>query len=520
MEEIKEYLTNKLNKSTNKISLKNIQISSVILYNQYVELFKIKIYEATCNQIEYFDALKNNITNSKTTEGFLKTGEDILSLRKDILNLWEKIISLNPFSNESEKDYLIYLETILRDNVLKRIEIKKYNNLKAEKFPEKNNQYYTMFVSDLSAVLLADGYSYNGKIIYASPNFPSLFMFTGKEILNTTIDDLLPDVIQSFHRYLIEDTIKYSNLLYIFKKQRNALLKGKNGLLFNIYLYIKIAPNLSFGLIYFIYLNKSKESNFILILDDSLIINGFTETNNHIGSDFTMNNNYGLSQSINGYHIGLLIPEMILQMNYDTKTNTFTFIKDNTDIKGYLYPIPNTTTALEDKLRKILDIIKEKNMFENNDNKLGAFEEFDDYIKELNNQNLKPYSIFFRIESHIFIGGKYRYYRIYITNDLLTGNENAMHIDTNGNSIICDANNIKENMNNDYSKDKNKEHNEDSSVNNSSVSNNLNNKTSSIIKLKRVINRQSKILINKDNFLYNKEITNRNKTKEINLNEE
>ncbi len=516
MEEIKEYLTNKLNKSTNKISLKNIQISSVILYNQYVELFKIKIYEATCNQIEYFDTLRNSITNSKTTEGFLKTGEDILSLRKDILNLWDKIISLNPFSNESEKDYMIYLETILRDNVLKRIEIKRYNMLKAEKLPERNNQYYTMFIQDLSAVLLADGYSYNGKIIYASPNFPSLFMFTGKEILNTSIDDLLPDVVQSFHRYLIEDAIRYSNLSYMFKKQRNVLLKGKNSLLFNIYLYVKIAPNLSYGLIYFIYLNKSKESNFILILDDNCIINGFTEMN-QIGSDFTMNNNYGLSQYINGYHIGLLIPEILLQMNYDIKENSFSFLKDNTDIKGYLYPIQNATSGLEDKLRKVLDIIKDrKNSEINNDNKFGAFEEYEDYIKELNSQHSKPFSIFFRIESHIFIGGKYKYYRIYITNDLLTGNENIMDIDSNGNSLIGEFKNIKDNTN--YaSKEKNKENNEDSSNYNSSISN-ANSKKTSIIKLKKFVSRQSKILINKDNLI-NKD-KNNIANKEINLNEE
>ena len=135
-----------ITKSTNILSLKNVQIGSVILYNQYVDLFKIKIYDATCSQIEYFDILKNNMTNSKTTENFLKIGEDILSLRKEILNLWEKIILLNHFSNESEKDYIIYLDTILQDDVLKRTEIKRYNTLKAEKLPEKNNRHYSMFI--------------------------------------------------------------------------------------------------------------------------------------------------------------------------------------------------------------------------------------------------------------------------------------------------------------------------------------------------------------------------------------
>ena len=60
MEKIKDYLISKLNKNTNKLSIKHVQISSVILYYQYVDLFKIKIYDATCSQIEYFDILKNN----------------------------------------------------------------------------------------------------------------------------------------------------------------------------------------------------------------------------------------------------------------------------------------------------------------------------------------------------------------------------------------------------------------------------------------------------------------------------
>ena len=155
------------------------------------------------------------MTNSKTTEHFLKIGEDILSLRKDIINLWEKIILLNPFSNENEKDYIIYLDTILQDDVLKRSEIKRHNTLKAEKLTERMNKYNSMFIQEFSAVLLADGYSYSRKIFYTTSNFPSLFMFTRKEILNTSIDDLLPNVIQNFFRNLIEDVLKFSNLIYI-----------------------------------------------------------------------------------------------------------------------------------------------------------------------------------------------------------------------------------------------------------------------------------------------------------------
>ena len=279
MEQIKDYLINILNKNTNKMSIKHVQISSVILYNQYVDLFKIKIYDATCNQIEYFDILKNNITTIKTTENFLKIGDDILTLRQDIVNLWEKIIILNPFNNESEKDYMIYLEIILQDDALMRTEEKRFNTIKAEKLFERNNPYYSLFMQELSCVILVDGYSYSGKIFYTTPNFPSLFLFNQKEIINSSIDELLPEVIQHFHRYLIEDAIKYSNLGYIFKRQKNVLLKCKNGNIYNVYFYVKPSPNLSFGLNYFAYIQKIQEHNFIIILNEKLIIKGFTEMN-------------------------------------------------------------------------------------------------------------------------------------------------------------------------------------------------------------------------------------------------
>ena len=442
MEEIKEYLIKILKKNTNKLTIKHVQISSVILFNQYVDLFKMKIYDATCSQIEYFDILKNSVTTTKTTENFLKIGEDILTLRKDILNLWEKIILLNPFSDESEKDYIIYLDTILQDDILLKTEEKRFNTLKTEKLPERNNPYFSMFNQELSAVLLVDGYSYNGKVFYATPNFASLFMFTGKEVLNTSIDDLLPDVIQNFHRYIIEDAIKFSNLGYMFKKSKDSLLKGKNGLIFNIKLYVKPSPNLSFGLIFFVYIQKFPEQDFIIILDEHLKVSGFTEMYS-IGTNFTMNNNnYGLSHYVNGHHIGLIIPDIILQMNYDNKSNSFSLSKTNIDLKGSLYSIHNLKD-LDSRIEKILEVLKErKNNEPYNENKFNSFEEYEELIRELNLNHPKSYSIFFRIESHSFINGKYKYYRIYVINDLLSGNENPMEIQSqNVNTLTYDDDN-------------------------------------------------------------------------------
>ena len=449
LEEIKSYMINKLKKNRNKLSMKNLQLSSVILYNQLVDIFKIEIYDAICSQIEYFDILKNNVTTDKATENLLKTGEGILSIRNNIINIWNKMIELNPSDSEAERDYMLYLDFILQDEFLKKEEIKKYKDKKEEFYTEKNNIYFEMFNMGKSAILLCDGYSFNGKIFYYTPNFASLFGFTGKEISNITIEDLLPDVVQSFHKYLLEENIKYTNLMVIFKKKKNILLKGKNGLLFNIYLYLRILPNLQYGMLYILYIQKIEEKNFMIILNDKMHIDGFTESG-QMNSNFTVNNvtNYGLSQLVIGYHIGLIIPDIILQIDYDPKTEKFFFTKENVDLKGYFYPTYNTK-EMNNQIQKLLDLIKEKKMKEiaeeNNNENFNSYEEYNDFIKEINSQNKKPFSIFYRIECRKFIQGKYRYYKIYITSDLLSDNFNEITSNTKNNYVSNTDNNIKDN---------------------------------------------------------------------------
>ena len=420
MEEIKEYLVNKLSKSNNKESIKHVQIGSVILYNIYMELFKIKIYDAACNQIDYFDILKNNVSTPKTTENFLKIGEDILRLRKEILKLWEKIVELNPFSDESEKDYMLYLQTILQDDVLARTESKKYSTLKTNKLSERNNIYHSMFIQELSSIILIDGYQSNGKILYTTPNFPALFLFSGKEILNMSIDDLLPNVIQTFHKDLIEDAIKFTNLNYVFKSQKDLLLKGKNGGLFNVRIYIKCIPNLSYGLIYTVYITKIQDHNFILILDKDFKINGFTEMQS--GISFTMNNNYGLTQGLYNHHIALVLPEILLQMEY--KDQKFYIPKSELELKGNLYPV-SVWKELDNKVELVLDKIKQCGKLQNDDEQKNTVQEYDDLIKDVSTKYQKPFSVFYKIITKSFLDGKYFYHRVYITNDLIALNENS-----------------------------------------------------------------------------------------------
>ena len=420
MEGIKEYLVNKIDKSNDRSSVKHVQISSVILYNIYIDMFKVKIYDATTSQIDYFEILKNTVTTSKSTQSFLKVGETILKIRNDILTLWNKIVELNPFSDESAKDYMLYLQGILQDDVFASSEEKKYKSLKNNKLSERNSVYHQMFMSELSAIILIDGHNNNGKLLYMTPNFPNLFSFNGRELLNTTIDDLLPDTIKTFHQDLIENAIKFSNLNYLFKSQRDFILKGKNGGLYNVKVFIKCIPNLSFGLIYIGYITKTQEHSFVIVLDKDLNINGFTEMTKS-GAPFTMNNNYGLTQSLYGHHIGTVIPEILLQMQY--KDEKFIIPKNEVELKGNLYPV-STWKELDHKLDAVLIKIKENGSLQDQDDeKRETIKEYDKLLHEITAKYPHAFSVFYRISTRTFINGKYTYHRLVITNDLVNLSE-------------------------------------------------------------------------------------------------
>ncbi len=426
MEEIKKYLIDHLLNNTFLNSLNHVQIGSVILYYQLLELFKIKIYDATCNQIEYFDILRNNIISSNITVKFLKIGEDILFLKKEIFELWEKIIELNPFNNDSENDFMLYLKTIIQDDIAAKNEEKKFNLLKGSKLSEKNNVYHSMFKAELNSVLLVDGYTSNGKIVYATPNFSYLYKFNGKEIINTQIDELLPNFIQSFHKDLIDNLLRYSNITNLYQNSLDILLKGKNNSLYNINIYVKSCPNLMYGLIFFVFLSKIQEHEFIIALDKDFRIDGFTEMNQ--GSDFTLNlnknNNYNLSNSLIGHHIALIIPDILLQISY--KDNCFVINKNNINIKGTLFSM-NNFKDLDQKVNYLLGLIKKKGFLnideETDDGKRGSYE-FNELKNIIYGRKNKAYSVFFRASTRTFLDGKYKYHRIYISNDSLYIGEN------------------------------------------------------------------------------------------------
>ena len=68
---------------------------------------------------------------------------------------------------------------------------------------------FLLFIKETTSILLLDGSSIKSRIIYYTPNFQNLFNYLPKEILNSTIHDLMPNCVASFHKDLVNDALKF-----------------------------------------------------------------------------------------------------------------------------------------------------------------------------------------------------------------------------------------------------------------------------------------------------------------------
>ena len=453
IEDLKDsYLHRILKNNDSKENIKHIEICSVIKFNYFTDKLKLKIYDAINYQIDYFDILRNNTYSLKSSKMFLKIGSEIINTRLEIKIIWKNIIKLNPFCDEEENDYLLYLENIIQDTDLAEKEDKKYKQIKCIKLSEKNSIYHSLFDKENTSIILVDGYNNKGLIIYNTQNFPTLFNFSQKDINNINIKDLIPSNIATFHNKLIKDAIKYSNLNSIFNNYKNIVLKGKHDCIFNVKLYVRCVPNLSYGLIFITVISKIKDNRLLLLLDDNLKINSLSDNYNQ---GFLNINTINLKQIIIGKHVACIIPDILKQLEY--KNETFTFIKNNIELKSNLYLSTDHFEKYEVLINNILNKIKQGQNSDNNINKLNGTQIFlkgietiqtlkNYYLREstkalkkkeeskdfkelfalinynCNNNNI--INIYYRIILIPYLKGKYSSIKVYISQDLMKGNNN------------------------------------------------------------------------------------------------
>ena len=465
-ENIKDFLIELNGNNMNNNSPKNVQFSSVILYYLYQNLLRSKIADITESEINYFDYFKNFSLGSKSSLGFLRVGNNIIDIRAQIKALWDKINILNPFCSEIKKEYIGYIKDIIKDDALLEKEEKNHDYIKNSFISIKNSFYFKMFNSSISAILLAEGDNNNdNKIIYTTPNFGKN-IYLSKETNELTINSLLPNALEKFHNHLINDALFYSNLDEIFFSQRSIMIKTKNNTLLNAKLFVKELPNLSYGLIFIIHLEKINNNDYTIVLDKDFKISGYSdEATSRKRENYE---NYGLTQNFIGSHICAIIPELLLYLKCDKNNDDkITLIEKVINQRGnlYQYKIPSPNKEIMEKINDIINTNIKRNSLDflmNKEKKLShtkilkfndtkilmmneekSFEDkYADLIKEIDSSIQRTFKIEYEIVERSFINNKYNYYIITLKKDIYNnegGNEDILgKVKKNKNSKVED----------------------------------------------------------------------------------
>lgn len=372
---------------------------------------------------------------------------------------------------------MYYIKEILNDDILFEKEQKNYLYIQNSLIFKKNDFNYRIFDNLNSSVLLSD-YEDNNKIIYMTPNFKKIILLSN-ESNDITINNLIPNAIVKFHNNLVNNSIFYWNVDQIFIKQKNIMIKTKNNTLLNTKLFVKEFPNLSYGLIFIIHIEKILSNEFKIILDKDLKINGYSDESNLLKRDTY--DNYGLVQNCIGIPICSIIPEIILYLtnNYNDKD------KENNDDKEreiilknkiiiqrgnlYEYKISSLNKKIIDKSFDVLNHIKKgdsKKFDIISKMKEKQKEEIKDYTKtisdtsliftgekslskkytellaEIENNAFKKVKIEYEIIERSFLNNKYKYYLLTIRKDIYNYDYEVEENNANNNEKITSSKNV------------------------------------------------------------------------------
>ena len=311
-----------------------------------------------------------------------------------------------------------------------------------------------------------------------TPNFKKIILLSN-ESNDITINNLIPNAIVKFHNNLVNNSIFYWNVDQIFIKQKNIMIKTKNNTLLNTKLFVKEFPNLSYGLIFIIHIEKILSNEFKIILDKDLKINGYSDESNLLKRDTY--DNYGLVQNCIGIPICSIIPEIVLYLtnNYNDKD------KENNDDKEreiilknkiiiqrgnlYEYKISSLNKKIIDKSFDVLNHIKKgdsKKFDIISKMKEKQKEEIKDYTKtisdtsliftgekslskkytellaEIENNAFKKVKIEYEIIERSFLNNKYKYYLLTIRKDIYNYDYEVEENNANNNEKITSSKNV------------------------------------------------------------------------------
>lgn len=412
-EYIKDKLIFKMNKISPTESIKQIQISTLLAYEYYLNLFFSKLHEEVNKQVSYFSIFKKemlsngdkggdsgiSLASNFKAENFLGMGEEIMSIKEEIESAYKQILLIYP-THEIKLQFFSYLNLVMDDEETIRNEEKIFSDKHMDYINDKGPIYKSLFNPN-SCIVIVDGFINLGALFYTTPNFTRLFGLENSQILNMTIHDLVPTAIEQFHYEVVMNGIKYSNLSTIFKKQRTLYIRGPYGQIAQGVVYIRNVPDLSNGMIYMVSVIKVEETHTACAgaLDENFIINGFT---NMMIFDID-------PHTFTLVHIAYYIPNIFLYIKFNKKLG-YHFDDLNEEHMGVFHRLMpdkgSKRQLLDNKIEKLLKKIKA-------DGTLKLMAEDEDLIALTQNveaQSEASYTIVYKTVTKSFVNNKYKYF--------------------------------------------------------------------------------------------------------------
>ena len=133
-----------------------------------------------------------------------------------------------------------------------------------------------------------------------------------------------------------------------------------------------------------------------------------------------MNNGFDLSYNIIGNHIGIVIPDILSILEY--KDEEFNVTKTDCELKGNLYSVEKVKD-LKYKIDAILEKIKNNKATEEENDPQNLKNNLNSLINDFYDDKIKSFSIFYKVKLYTFLEGKYKYYKVFINNDMMKENE-------------------------------------------------------------------------------------------------
>jgi hypothetical protein len=414
-EYIKEVIIFNMNKVSSEESIQTIQIGTLLAYEYYLNLFFSKISEEVCKQCDFFAIFKKemimkgdrgntqNFLSNFKSDSFYDLGKEIMNLKWQIEEAYNQILSIYP-TRELKAHFNNYLNLVMDDEDKIRLEEKNFLEKQITFLREKGEIYKSLFSSG-SCVIIVDGHSTIGALLYTTPNFSRLFKIEQNQAINLTIHDLVPTALEQFHHEVVINGIKYSNLTTIFSKQRILYVRGENGHLIMAQVFIRNIPELENGLNYIISIIKKEDSEHSssMILDSNLIINGIT----NFGIFDLDQSNFSLS------HIGYYIPNIFQQIKYNPVLG-YHFDNKGPEYMGVFYKLEALTGRRRSTYEGTIEKILKKIAADGSLVKQADDEDLMVLTNLVSEACAKEYVTSYTASTRSFVNNKYKYHSLYL----------------------------------------------------------------------------------------------------------